>query len=184
VLGGFISPNKGITYIASDYSHETLSEKDQTILAETYSLKFIRYAISYIKDAVEMAHYRSLMGTSASLIAKLERQPALDDALEITRFANELWLCRGDLGAELGLKSMAEQVTHFSRSVPLCPRPVLMAGQVLEHMTEHAIPTRSEVCFLYESLVRGYRGVVLSDETAIGSYPVAACQAAALFTKT
>ena len=55
------------------------------------------------------------------------------------------------------------------------------ANRTFEHMTEHATPTRSEVCYLFDTLQRGYRGVVLSDETAIGRDPVATCRAAALF---
>jgi pyruvate kinase len=47
-----------------------------------------------------------------------------------------------------------------------------MAGQVLEHLTSHRDPTRSEVCHLYDLKVRGYAGIVLSDETAIGIDPV------------
>ena len=54
---------------------------------------------------------------------------------------------------------MAEQVNRFSEIIPMCPKPVLMAGQVFEHLTDHATPTRSEVCFFYDALVRGYRGV-------------------------
>ena len=57
----------------------------------------------------------------------------------------------------------------------------MLAGQVLEHMTAHPHPTRSEVCYLYEALIKGYRGIVLSDETAMGAHPIAACRAAAQF---
>ena len=56
-----------------------------------------------------------------------------------------------------------------------------MAGQFLEHMTQAPYPTRSEVCYLYEALARGYRGFVLSDEVAIGQYPIESCRAAAMF---
>jgi pyruvate kinase len=56
-----------------------------------------------------------------------------------------------------------------------------MAGQVLEHLTSHPEPTRSEVCHLYDLVRRGYNGIVLSDETAIGADPVGAVsQAGAL----
>jgi pyruvate kinase len=56
-----------------------------------------------------------------------------------------------------------------------------MAGQVLEHLTRHAEPTRSEVCHLHDLVARGYAGVVLSDETAIGDDPTrAVAQASAL----
>ena len=179
--GGEISPKKGITYTSSAYRKESLNEKDQEILAQTRHHDFIRYAISYVKDASEMSGYRAFSGDSAYLIAKLERKPALFEAMQIARLADELWLCRGDLGAEMGPRAMAEAVHKFSHQVKDFRVPVHLAGQVLEHMSGHPSPTRSEVCHLYDALISGYRGFVLSDETAVGRYPVESCQAAALF---
>jgi len=181
IVGGAILPRKGITYTSSTYRHESLGDNDRAVLRNTGQLAGIRYAVSYVKDAVEMAHYRGQLGSSAHLIAKLERQPALDEAARIAASADELWLCRGDLGAELGEKAMAEAVHRFSGGVGVLPVPVLLAGQVFEHMTEHATPTRSELCGAYDALMMGYRGFVLSDETAIGRDPVASCRVAASF---
>ena len=76
---------------------------------------------------------------------------------------------------------MAEAVAAFSEQAGRFNIPVLMAGQVLEHMVEQPAPTRSEVCYLYDTLARGFRGFVLSDEAAIGRYPVESCQAAAMY---
>lgn len=179
--GGEIVPRKGITFTASTYRHESLDEKDQMILQQTRHLDGIRYALSYVKDAVEMARYRGIFGRSACLIAKLERASAVAEARPIAGLADELWLCRGDLGAESGAKAMAETVCRFTDLVRGLPVPVLLAGQVLEHMSEHLNPTRSEVCYLHDALIKGYRGVVLSDETAIGRYPVESCRVATLF---
>jgi pyruvate kinase len=181
VTGGEISARKGITFAASHYRQEQLNDKDRAILDRTRHLPFVRYAISYIRDAVEMRRYRTHVGDAAYLIAKLERQPAVDEAFSIAMNADELWLCRGDLGAELGLRTMAETVLQFFTSIGDLSIPVLLAGQVLEHMTEHPAPTRSEVCYLYEALLKGYRGFVLSDEAAIGHYPIESCRTAALF---
>lgn len=180
---GAISPLKGITFASSEYRQETLPEKDQAILEQTQYLPAIRYALSYVKDAVEMARYRAMIGSSAYLIAKLERGPALVEAIEIADSADELWLCRGDLGAEMGLKAMAIAVQRFAELPGSLAIPVLLAGQVLEHMTGSATPTRSEVCYLFDALQRGYGGFVLSDETAIGCYPLESCRVAALFRK-
>jgi pyruvate kinase len=154
---------------------------DHAVLRHTRHLAGVRYALSYVKDAVEMGHYRAQVGRSAYLIAKLERQPAVDEAAQIAESADELWLCRGDLGAELGAKAMAAAVYRFSDRVTGMSVPVLLAGQIFEHMTEHSTPTRSEVCALHDALMKGYRGVVLSDETAIGRDPVESCRMAALF---
>ena len=127
------------------------------------------------------AAIRILLGPQAYLIAKLERAPAMAEAEQIAAEANELWVCRGDLGAELGLPGMARAVYDFSTRVRELNCPVMMAGQVLEHMTAAAAPTRAEVCALYDALSLGYGGFVLSDETAIGRNPLEACQAAAMF---
>jgi len=181
--GGQIAPRKGITYASSGYRQEGLSEKDRAVFAETRGLAGVRYAVSYVRDAAEMARYRRQCGASTYLIAKLERRPAVDEAAEIAACVDELWLCRGDLGAELGTRAMAEAVSRFSAGVAQLPVPALMAGQVLEHMTAHPTPTRSEVCYLHDTLTRGYRGFVLSDEAAIGRYPVESCRAAAMFRK-
>jgi len=179
--GGAISAGKGITYLASRYRTESLSAKDQEIVLRTGRLGFVRYAVSYVKDAAEMARYRALLGAEAHLIAKLERQTAVEEAAGMAASADALWLCRGDLGAELGFRAMAEAVHAFSGRLHELPVPALLAGQVLEHMTDSPTPTRSELCYLHDALALGYRGVVLSDETAIGRHPVESCRAAALF---
>ncbi len=181
IVGGEISARKGITFAASNYRQEQLSDKDRAILDQTRQLPIVRYAISYIRDAQEMQKYRTHFGDGAYLIAKLERQPAVDEVMQIAAAANEVWLCRGDLGAELGLRAMAEAAWRFTNSIGDLPIPALLAGQVLEHMVDHPTPTRSEVCYLYEALLKGYRGFVLSDEAAIGQYPIESCRTAALF---
>jgi pyruvate kinase len=141
----------------------------------------VRYALSYVKDSVEMASYRKQLGADCHLIAKLERQSVLDESQATASVSNEMWLCRGDLGAELGMEAMAQAVYEFHHRVREAAIPIYMAGQVLEHMTDHPQPTRSEICHLYELLQKGYGGLVLSDETAIGRYPLAACRVAAMF---
>jgi pyruvate kinase len=178
---GPVSSGKGITFSGGNYRIENLKEKDRRILGRTRDLEFLRYAISYVRDAAEMARYRAFVGTYAYLIAKLERQPAVDEAHAIVASADELWLCRGDLGSELGMPAMAEVVHGFLGSIHNEATPVLLAGQVLEHMSAAPAATRAEVCHLYDILARGYTGVVLSDETAIGQYPVEACRTAAMF---
>jgi pyruvate kinase len=181
IRGGSLSARKGITYLESDFRSETLSEKDQEIIRQTKDIPAVRYAISYIRDAAEMHQYRTRLGPHTYLIAKLERALAMVEVEQIAADANELWVCRGDLGAELGLSGMARAVYAISGRVQKLSRPVMMAGQVLEHMTAAAMPTRAEVCAIYDALVLGYRGFVLSDETAIGRSPLDACQSAAMF---
>lgn len=179
--GGLIASRKGITYAETNFRAEGLGDKDKAILTATQQYPFVRYAISYVKNAAEMAAYRDQIGATAYLIAKLERGSAVQESAAIALEADELWLCRGDLGAELGLAEMALAAHRFSESVHDLPIPALLAGQVLEHMVAQPTPTRSEVCCLYDGLRQGYAGFVLSDETAVGRYPVESVSAAALF---
>ncbi|MBN1543041.1 hypothetical protein JW992_12945, partial [candidate division KSB1 bacterium] len=158
-----------------------LGEQDHRFVEMTRPFAGIRYAISYVRDAAEMQHYRELLGRDLYLIAKLERKSAVTQARQLADSADELWLCRGDLGAELGFRALAETARRFAAQVPSLPLPVLLAGQVLEHLSEHSTPTRAELCNLYDSLCSGYHGVVLSDETAVGQYPIESCRIAALF---
>jgi len=178
--GGEISANKGITFARSAYRTEALGEKDRRVVEQTRAVAGVQYAVSYVKDAAEMDRYRALL-PGCRLIAKLERASALAEAPGIAASCDEVWLCRGDLGAELGARAMAAAVHAFTRQVAALPVPALLAGQVLEHMADNPSPTRSELCYLYDVLQAGYRGVVLSDETAVGRYPVEACRTAALF---
>ncbi len=180
-IGGLIRPGKGITLNAGDFRSETLNEKDRAILELASGHDFIHYAISYVKDAEEMRRVRGTFQPGSQLTAKLERAPAMEDALRIATYSEALWVCRGDLGAELGMPAMAEVVWRVSQQMREMGKPVIMAGQVLEHMTVSPAPTRSEVCYLHDCLMRGYQGFVLSDETAVGKYPIEAVRAAAMF---
>jgi len=181
--GGEISAGKGITLPAADYRSERLLPKDLQIHERTRNLEGIEYAVSYVRDAQEMARYRKLLGTGRPLIAKLERPQAMIEADAVATHADAVWVCRGDLGAELGLTEMAAAVSRFSRDMGRIRVPVYMAGQLLEHMTHSPQPTRSEVCHLYDLLVSGYLGFVLSDETAVGGYAAESCAAAAAFRR-
>jgi pyruvate kinase len=181
VEGGPITSRKGITFSETAWRVETLSEKDAEIIANWSSFPQIRFAVSYIRDAEECKRYRNLLPSESVLISKLEREDSIRDAFAIADCSDEIWVCRGDLGAELGFAGMAKAVFGFDKLLPGIEIPVCMAGQVLEHLTKHRTPTRAEVCDLYSGIQRGYSGVVLSDETAIGTDPINACRYAAVF---
>ena len=211
--GGPVASRKGITLPGVTFRREGLLPKDSRIITETCGHHAVAYALSYVRDAEEMALFRRAVaaavggaevsgyrerdagghdaGGSAGrrgdgnslprLIAKLERPEAMAAAVEIGARADEIWVCRGDLGTEVGATEMARLVHRFYGIIPRLRVPAVMAGQVLEHMTDCPEPTRSEVCHLHDLLAGGFDGVVLSDEVAVGSHPVAACRTAAQF---
>ncbi|NBF40113.1 MAG: hypothetical protein GVY14_06820, partial [Spirochaetes bacterium] len=132
--GGPVAAAKGLTLARTDFRRESLSEKDRRILRQAHRFPGVEIAISYVRDGREMAAYRAQAGREVRLTAKLERASAVADIDNISSSADGLWLCRGDLGAEVGLAEMARAAHRVAARVADLPLPCLMAGQVLEHM--------------------------------------------------
>jgi len=133
-------------------------------------------AFSFMLDGTEAAWLRHA-APGCRVVGKVERREAVDHLHDIAGRVDAVWICRGDLGAQLGPAALARFVAALDPA--RVPVPVLMAGQVLEHLTRHEQPTRSEVCHLFDLVARGFAGIVLSDETAIGDDPVHAVATAA-----
>ena len=167
--GGPLSGRKGINVVEHPVDLSELAPTDRAVVAALAGLPGLEWALSFVRDARDFGRLRrALPGGLVS--AKVERAEALADLGRLAEAADSLWICRGDLGAQVGAARLARFVGRCDpRSLPA---PVLMAGQVLEHMTRHPHATRSEVCHLHDLWCRGYAGIVLSDETAIGDAPV------------
>jgi pyruvate kinase len=101
--------------------------------------------------------------------AKLEQPSAIEAWSVLAEACDALWLCRGDLGAEVGIEHLpALQRRLLAQALP--GAPLLVAGQVLHHMCASPRPTRSEACHVADLVEAGVAGFVLSDETAIGAH--------------
>jgi pyruvate kinase len=173
---GLIRPRKGVNVLEHPVTLEDLTEGDRALCQALAPLSSLTFAFSFMKDGSEAAWLRRI-APAAGVIGKVERREAMLELPRLAAAVDALWICRGDLGAQLGSTDLARFVAGLDPRA--LGRPVLMAGQVLEHLTEHAEPTRSEVCHLYDLVARGYAGIVLSDETAIGVDPVRAVRTAA-----
>ena len=135
----------------------------------------LRFAFSFMRDGREAEFVRH-EARGVLVAGKVERAEAVAGYRALARRVDEVWICRGDLGAQVGAAAMAAFV---ARVRPVRGgTPVLMAGQVLHGLVTGAEPSRSEVCHLYDLVERGYAGIVLSDETAIGRDPVGAVRCA------
>jgi len=173
---GTLEPRKAVNLHDHPVQLEALCEADRDQLTRIAGFENLSLAFSFMKDGREAAWVRQFAPTSP-VIGKIERREAVDGLATIASQVDGLWICRGDLGAQLGSAELARAVARLRPET--MDVPMLMAGQVLEHLTEHATPTRSEVCHLYDLLERGFAGIVLSDETAIGADPVGAVSTAA-----
>lgn len=157
-----------------------LPAHDRAFLEALSGVDGLAWAFSFMKDGAEAGWVRR-HAPGAVVVGKIEHPDAVTNLGAIDAAVDVTWICRGDLGAQLGMAGLARFVAGLAPQG--MRRPMVMAGQVLEHLTEHAEPTRSEVCHLYDLVARGFAGIVLSDETAIGRDPAGAVAHAAELTR-
>jgi pyruvate kinase len=172
---GTLRARKGVNVMDHPVALQDLTAADVACLAATGAHGGIAYAVSFMATGAEAGWVRARAPGSV-VVGKVERDEALRSLAAIDEAVDATWICRGDLGAQVGVAAMARWIALLDPRALL--RPTLMAGQVLEHLTAHAEPTRSEACHVVDLALRGYAGLVLSDETAIGRDPVAAVRAA------
>jgi len=173
---GTLLPRKGVNVEPHPVTLGGLTSADVQACGVAARHGVRTFAFSFMSTGDEASWVRTRV-PGCEVIGKIERVEAAGRLEAISAAVESLWVCRGDLGAQLGAARLARFVAGVEpRRLPV---PVLVAGQVLEHLTGHAEPTRSEVCHLHDLLVRGYAGLVLSDETAIGADPVRAVATAA-----
>ncbi|HMA92177.1 MAG TPA: pyruvate kinase [Polyangiaceae bacterium] len=168
---GVLSGRKGINRKNHPFELVELIDGDSETLEYCRDIEGITFAVSFASDGLEAVWVRR-RAPHCRVVLKVERREATERLAALAASADELWICRGDLGAQLGIAAMAHAISQIRpRSYGI---PILMAGQVLQHLCTHEAPTRSEVCHLHDLLQRGYAGIVLSDETAVGRDPAAA----------
>ncbi len=177
---GILSDRKGLNRLGGGLSLGALTEQDKQhiIVAAGLGVDFI--AVSFCRSAQDMHEARRLVkaaGSDAALVAKIERAEAIDNLDEIALASDALMVARGDLGVEIGdaeLPGLQKKIIRVSLERN---RVVITATQMLQSMVDNPIPTRAEVLDVANAVIDGTDAVMLSAETASGSYPVKAVEA-------
>jgi pyruvate kinase len=173
--GGVLSARRGVNLPGLRVNLPSLTPKDYADIDFAVAQDFDFLALSFVQSAEDvrvLMNYLKQKGSGISVIAKIERQNALDDIEAIASQAWGVMVARGDLALEMSLQ---EVPIAQKRIIDVCRRaavPVITATQMLESMIEKYKPTRAEATDVANAILDGTDALMLSAETAIGRHPV------------
>ena len=176
VTGGTISNRKGVNVPDVMLPVAALSDKDRDDLEFACQLGVDWLALSFVQRPEDVAEARALADGRAAIMSKIEKPSAVDLFDEILAASDGIMVARGDLGVELPVAAVPPIQKRLVRRCRGAAKPVIVATQMLESMIESPMPTRAEVSDVATAIYEGADAVMLSAESAAGSYPVEAVQ--------
>ncbi len=177
--GGLLRERKGINLPGATLRIAALTAKDEADLAFGIAHGVDLIALSFVRSAQDLRHAKSVirrLGGRQPLIAKIEKPQAVDNLEAIVRVGDGIMVARGDLGVEMSPEAVPAIQKHAIHLANRHGVPVITATQMLESMMTNPRPTRAEASDVANAILDGSDAVMLSGETAIGQYPVAAVE--------
>ena len=177
VVGGVLSSNKGVNFPGVCLSIKALTEKDREDLIFGLDQGVDWVALSFVRNPQDILEIKDLIaaaGKSIPVIAKIEKHEAIEQMEAILSLCDGVMVARGDLGVELPAEDvpiLQKQLIATSNRLGI---PVITATQMLDSMVNNPRPTRAEVSDVANAILDGTDAIMLSNETAVGSYPVEA----------
>jgi pyruvate kinase len=173
-VGGAVASRQGINLPGSTRGLDAVPEEDLEMLRFGESIGVDLVALSFVRTAEDVTSVRR--HTRLPLVAKIEKPQAVDAAEEIIRAADCVMVARGDLGIELAIEDVPVLQKRLLATAGRLARPSITATQMLDSMVSSSRPTRAEVADVANAILDGTDAVMLSQETAVGSYPVEAVE--------
>src|ERR1039457_1246225 len=173
-VGGSVASRQGLNIPGSTRGLPAVPEEDLDMLRFGESIGVDVVALSFVRTAEDVETVRR--HTRLPLIAKIEKPQAVDEAEAIIHAADCVMVARGDLGIELPIEDVPMVQKALLRIAGQQARPSITATQMLDSMVSSSRPTRAEVADVPNAILDGTDAVMLSQETAIGAYPVEAVE--------
>jgi pyruvate kinase len=182
IVGGELSNRKGLNRKGGGISAPALTDKDRADIrfAALHGLDYL--ALSFVRDAADVHEARQLLLAAeghARIIAKIERQEAIEHLSDIIDASDGVMVARGDLGVEMGYAALTGLQKTIIQQARGRDRVVITATQMMESMILSPVPTRAEVSDVANAVMDGTDAVMLSAESATGRFPVKAVAAMA-----
>lgn len=173
---GLLRSRKGMHIPNAEDKIESFTEDDRHALEAALELKVDLIGLSFIRSAGDLERVRSAMPKQKLLpllVAKIETRSAVGNLEEIVKAADAVMVARGDLGIQMPLQDVPLLQKEIIEMCNSTGRPVITATQMLESMTHGPLPSRAEVNDVANAVLDGTDALMLSEETAIGNYPIA-----------
>jgi pyruvate kinase len=175
LVGGELRSRKGLNLPGIDLGIGAFTETDRKCLEFALGEGINVISQSFVESAHDVASVRAAaaeLGKNPFIIAKIERSRALERIDEILDAADGIMIARGDLGVEIPIEQIAVQQKLLMRKATMLGKPVITATQMLESMVSNRRPTRAEATDVANAILDGTDCVMLSEESAMGTYPV------------
>ena len=184
---GMLREGKGVNIPESGISMSALTEKDKSDLRFAAKIGIDLVAVSFVENKQDVLEAKNILrenNADAWVIAKIERKAALKNLDDILTEVDGLMVARGDLGVESGLYTLPALQKEIIRKANEKALPVITATQMLTSMLHSPYPTRAEISDIANAVFDGSDAVMLSDETAVGEFPIEAVQVMAKTIQT
>ena len=185
-VGGVLSNNKGVNFPDVQLSVRALTPKDRQDLAFGLQQGVDWVALSFVRNPSDMQEIRELIrkhGFTTPVVAKIEKFEAIDQIDAILPLCDGVMVARGDLGVEMPAEEvplLQKDLIHKANSLGI---PIITATQMLDSMASSPRPTRAEVSDVANAILDGTDAVMLSNETAVGDFPVEAVETMATIAR-
>jgi pyruvate kinase len=173
-VGGAVASRQGLNIPGPADGLPSVPEEDLELLRHGESIGVDMVALSFVRSPGDVEFVRR--HTRLPLIAKMEKPQAVERAEEILRVADCVMVARGDLGIEMPIEQVPAVQKRLLELAGYLARPSITATQMLDSMVTSSRPTRAEVADVANAILDGTDALMLSQETAIGSYPVQAVE--------
>ncbi len=175
VIGGKLLSRKGLNVPGAELAVDAVTDRDMELLSFTLENGVDAVSVSFAgsaNDIKKVRKFASDKGKDIYVVAKIERRQAVENIDEILEACDGIMVARGDLGVEIPIERVPVVQKMIIRKANMMAKPVITATQMLESMTSNIRPTRAEVTDVANAILDGTDAVMLSEETAIGDYPV------------
>ena len=179
VVGGPLSNNKGVNFPGVYLSIRAMTDKDREDLTFGLDQGVDWVALSFVRNPQDMLEIKELIssaGKSVPVIAKIEKHEAIEQMEAVLSLCDGVMVARGDLGVELPAEDVPILQKRLIATANRLGIPVITATQMLDSMVSNPRPTRAEISDVANAILDGTDAVMLSNETAVGKFPVQAVE--------